>query len=187
MKVILGLGNPGIEYDATRHNAGWWVLDRLAHDWDFGAFTRRGRALMTEGSRGGVPAVLMKPTSYMNRSGQALGFLRELQMFDPSADLLIVVDDAALEVGRVRFRSEGTPGGHTGLKSVSAALGSNAYPRLRIGVGQKPEGTDLADWVLSPMPPEDEDTVVALLPDLAKGVETWLTEGIEAAMNRYNR
>jgi PTH1 family peptidyl-tRNA hydrolase len=99
----------------------------------------------------------------------------------------VVVDDASLEVGRIRFRPDGSPGGHNGLKSVSGALQSNAYARLRIGVGKKPEGTDLSDWVLSPMAEEDEDVVVALLPELTKAVETWVAEGVEAAMSRFNR
>jgi PTH1 family peptidyl-tRNA hydrolase len=187
MKVIVGLGNPGSEYDATRHNVGWWTVDRLAHDWGFGPFARDGRAVVSEGRVGGVPIRLVKPTTYVNRSGQALRFLGELEEFDPSQDLLLVVDDAALEVGRIRFRPEGSPGGHNGLKSVSGALRSDQYARLRIGVGTKPEGTDLADWVLSPMPEEDEDVVVALLPELTRGVETWIQDGIEAAMNRFNR
>jgi PTH1 family peptidyl-tRNA hydrolase len=100
---------------------------------------------------------------------------------------LVVVDDAALDVGRVRFRPEGGAGGHNGLKSISGALQSNAYSRLRIGVGQKPDGVDLSDWVLAPMNQEDEDRVVELLPEMAEAVEVWLSEGTEAAMNRFNR
>ena len=187
MKVIVGLGNPGPEYDATRHNVGWWAADRFAYDWDFGPFVRDGRAVVSEGVVEGEAVRLVKPTTYMNRSGQALRFLAELEEFDPAEDLLVVVDDAALDVGRVRFRPEGSPGGHNGLKSVSGALGSNRYARLRIGVGTKPEGMDLSDWVLSPMPDEDEEVVVALLPELTRAVETWVREGIEAAMNRFNR
>ena len=99
----------------------------------------------------------------------------------------IVVDDAALEVGRVRFRPEGGPGGHNGLKSISGALRSDEYARLRIGVGIKPDGSDLSDWVLTAMPEEDEDVVVGLLPELPQAVETWMSEGTEAAMNRLNR
>lgn len=183
----MGLGNPGPEYDATRHNVGWWLLDRLAYEWDFGAFERRGKALISEGEVEGVRVWLVKPRTYMNRSGLAFRELRVLEDFDPSEDLLVVVDDAALDVGRVRFRPEGSPGGHNGLKSIAGALRSHEYPRLRIGVGTKPEGEDLADWVLSPMPEEDEDVVVGLLPELVTAVEVWLREGIEAAMNRFNR
>src|SRR5687767_7014418 len=187
MKVVLGLGNPGPEYDGTRHNVGWWVLDRLAYDWDFDVFQRDGRTLVTEGIVGGTDVRLVKPTAYMNRSGLAVGSFAAIDGFDPTTDLLVVVDDAALEVGRVRFRPEGSAGGHNGLKSVSGALQSNAFARLRIGVGTKPEGVDLSDWVLAPMPEEDEDVVVGLLPELTQAVEAWIGEGIEAAMNRFNR
>jgi PTH1 family peptidyl-tRNA hydrolase len=187
MRVIVGLGNPGAEYEATRHNVGWWAVDRLAYDWGFGAFEREGRASLARGQVGTEPVWLVKPGTYMNRSGLALRFMWDLEEFDLSEDLLVVVDDAALDVGRVRFRPQGSPGGHNGLKSVSGALRSDRYPRLRIGVGQKPEGMDLADWVLSPMPDEDEDVIVGLLPELTRAVEVWIDEGTESAMNRYNR
>ena len=187
MKVVVGIGNPGPEYDATRHNVGWWVVDRLAYDWDFGAFSRDGRALVCDGTVDGTEVRLVKPTTYVNRSGQALRFLGAVERFDPAEDLLVVVDDAALDVGRVRFRPGGGAGGHNGLKSISGALRSNDYARLRIGVGTKPDGEDLSDWVLSAMPEEDEDAVVELLPELSEAVRVWIGEGTEAAMNRFNR
>ena len=187
MKVVIGLGNPGPEYDGTRHNVGWWVVDRLAYDWGFDLFKREGRAFVTEGTVDETPVRLMKPTTYMNRSGSSLRPLRDLESFDAAEDLLVVVDDAALDVGRVRFRPEGGAGGHNGLKSISGALQSNDYARLRIGVGLKPDGTDLSDWVLSGMPEQEEDVVVALLPELTEAVELWISEGSEAAMNRFNR
>lgn len=184
----MGLGNPGPKYDATRHNVGWWMLDRLAYDWDLEPFMRSGPSLVTEGRRDGMEVRLVKPTTYMNRSGAAVAaLLRELEDFDPEEDLLVVVDDASLDVGRVRLRPRGSPGGHNGLKSVSGVLGSGDYARLRIGVGRKPEGVDLADWVLSPMPDEDEEVVASLLPELTEAVEVWMREGAEAAMNRFNR
>jgi PTH1 family peptidyl-tRNA hydrolase len=187
VKVVLGLGNPGPEHDDTRHNVGWWVVDRLAYDWDFGPFKRDRRALVSDGEVGGTEVRLMKPTTFMNRSGLAMRSLRAMDSFDLARDLLVIVDDAALDVGRVRFRPEGGAGGHNGLKSISGALQSNDFARLRIGVGQKPPAEDLADWVLSPMPAEDEDVVVALLPELTQAVEVWIAEGVEAAMNRFNR
>jgi PTH1 family peptidyl-tRNA hydrolase len=187
MKVVMGLGNPGPEYDATRHNVGWWVADRLSHDWGFEPFRRDGRALVTEGAVGETTVRLVKPTTYMNRSGLAVRPLLAMDAFDALRDLLIVVDDAALDVGRVRFRGEGSPGGHNGLKSVSGALQSNDYARLRIGVGRKPDGADLSDWVLAPMPGDDEDVVVGLLPELTAAVEVWIEQGVEPAMNRFNR
>lgn len=186
MKIILGLGNPGPEYDSTRHNVGWWVVDRLACDWDCGPFKREGRAFVCKGTVEGGGVQLMKPTTYMNRSGQALMELYDLDDFDPGKDLLVVSDDAALDVGRLRLRPEGGAGGHNGLRSVSNALGSNEYARLRVGVGQKPTREDLAKWVLAEMPEPDEDIVVELLPEVTKAVEVWVAEGIEAAMNRFN-
>lgn len=185
--MVVGLGNPGPEYDGTRHNVGWWVVDRLGYDWAFGAFERVGRALVTEGPVGDSRVRLVKPITYMNRSGLALAALHELEGFQPARDLLVVVDDAALDVGRIRFRPEGGHGGHNGLKSVSGALGTQAYSRLRIGVGRGPESEDLTDWVLSPMPTAEEEVVVKLLPQLTEAVEVWIAEGAEAAMNRFNR
>ena len=187
MKVVVGLGNPGPEHDAARHNVGWWVVDRLAYDWGFDLFGREGRAFVTEGTVGETQVRLIKPTTYMNRSGLSLRPLRSLESFEAAEDLLIVVDDAALDVGRVRFRPDGGAGGHNGLKSIAGALQSNDYARLRIGVGLKPDGADLADWVLSEMPEQDEDIVVALLPELTGAVELWINEGSEAAMNSFNR
>lgn len=187
MKIVLGLGNPGPDYDDSRHNVGWWAVDRLAYDWDFGPFRREGKAFVSEGTVGDIEVRLMKPTTYMNRSGLALRPVKEREDFDLKQDLLVVVDDAALDVGRLRFRPEGGAGGHNGLKSVSGALQSNEYARLRIGVGQKPDGVDLADWVLASMPEEDEDVVVGLLPELSEAVGVWLDEGTNAVMNRFNR
>lgn len=186
MKVICGLGNPGSEYDDTRHNVGWWVVDRLAVDWGLGPFRKEGRALIAGGRVGGVPVRLLKPITWMNRSGAALAPLRGREDFDPTSDLLVVVDDVALDVARVRFRPGGSAGGHNGLRSVEAALGTREYARLRVGVGGAPPGADLAEWVLTPFPPEDEDRILALLPDLVDGCRLWLEEGVEAAMNRYN-
>lgn len=187
MKVVVGLGNPGPEYDATRHNVGWWMVDRLAYDWDFEPFRREGPALVSEGSVEEEAVRLVKPTIYMNRSGAAVRPLLDAEDCELSEDLLVVVDDAALDVGRVRFRPSGGSGGHNGLRSVSGALGSQEYPRLRIGVGRAPEGADLVGWVLSSMPEEDEDAVLELLTELTQAVEVWIAEGTEAAMNRFNR
>jgi PTH1 family peptidyl-tRNA hydrolase len=187
MKVVVGLGNPGPEYDATRHNVGWWLLDRMAYEWGFPLFEKEGGAMVTEGTRDDEVFRLMKPTTFMNRSGRALTGLAGVPDFLPEEDLLVVVDDAALDVGRVRFRSQGSPGGHKGLRSVSQALGSDDYSRLRIGVGRPETDMDMSDWVLSPMGPEDEDVILGLLPALVRGVEVWGIEGIEAAMNGFNR
>ena len=187
MKVVVGLGNPGPRYDDTRHNVGWWVVDRLAYDWDFGSFEKEGRSLRAGGSVGDASVLLIKPITFMNRSGAALVGVDGLEECDFGSDLLLVVDDATLDVGRVRFRSEGGSGGHKGLKSVSGTLGTDLYARLRVGVGVMPEGADLSDWVLSPMSEADESAVVGLLPELSEAVGVWVRDGIEEVMNQFNR
>jgi len=187
VKIVVGLGNPGPRFDDTRHNVGWWVVDRLAYDWGFGSFEKEGRSLRTGGSVGDESVLLIKPTTFMNRSGAAFIGVDGFDECDLGTDLLLVVDDATLGVGRVRFRPRGGAGGHKGLKSVSNVLGTESYARLRLGVGVMPEGADLADWVLSPMNESDEATVVGLLPGLSKAVEVWMTAGIEEVMNQFNR
>jgi len=187
VKLVVGLGNPGAEYDRTRHNVGWWVVDRLAYDWDFGSFAREGPALVSAGTVSGAQVRLAKPTTYMNRSGAAVAGVARDEHVDTRRDLLVVVDDASLDIGRVRFRPGGSAGGHNGLKSIEGVLGHREYARLRIGVGRPPEGADLVEWVLSPMPDEDEDVVLERVAELTKGVETWIEHGVQDAMNRYNR
>ena len=186
MKWIVGLGNPGSEYDETRHNVGWWLLDRLAYDWGFGTFRKEGRALVASGRVGDERVRLLKPTTFMNRSGAAIAALRGQDGFVPADDLLVVVDDAAIDVAKIRFRPSGSAGGHNGLKSIEQVLGTKEYGRLRIGVGRCPAGVDLADWVLEPMPDEDEERVLQLLPGLTEAVTSWVTEGMQATMSRFN-
>ncbi len=186
-KIVLALGNPGPRYQATRHNVGWWVADRLAYDWDFGPFESNEPSAVTSGVVDGVAVEIRKPTVFMNRSGLAVTDLLDQERIDVARDLLVVVDDATLDVGRIRFRPAGGAGGHNGLRSVASALGNDQYARLRLGVGRCPEEVDLADWVLSEMEPPDEDLIVEVLPELTHAVELWMYEGTEAAMNRFNR
>lgn len=184
--MVVGLGNPGPEYDSTRHNVGWWVLDRFAYDQDLGAFEREGKAWVSQGRTGSIRWRLIKPRTWMNRSGEALTTLWTLDGFEVEEDLLVVTDDASLDVARVRLRPRGGSGGHNGLKSVTAALGTDSYARLRVGVGVRETGADMSDWVLSAMPPEDEAAVVDLLPALSRAILVWGEEGTEAAMNQFN-
>jgi PTH1 family peptidyl-tRNA hydrolase len=187
VKVVCGLGNPGPEYESTRHNVGWWVLDRLLQEWSFGRFHRQGPALVADGRVGDHEVRLLKPLTYMNRSGAALLPLLRDPEFNWATDLLVVVDDTALPVGRLRFRPKGSAGGHNGLKSIEAALHTREYARLRVGIGEKPPGTELADHVLSDFAEEDEAQVVDVLPAAAAGTRVWVEEGIEHAMRRCNR
>ena len=186
MKVIVGLGNPGAEYHATRHNVGWWLLDYLHEKWRFDKFRRDGNAVAAEGRVEGQDILLIKPTTYMNRSGAAVARLLLDPEFKPAEDLLILVDDVALPVGKARVRARGSAGGHNGLKSVEASLRSQDYPRLRIGVGEKPPGYDLADWVLGGFEREEEDAIRAMFPQLADAVSVWITAGVDEATRRLS-
>ena len=187
LKVIVGLGNPGREYALTRHNVGWWLLDELAARWGLGRFRADKQAATTTGRVEPWAVRLVKPITFMNRSGSALLPYKRMNAIDITRDLLVIVDDVALEPGKIRFRPSGTPGGHNGLKSVEQALATRDYPRLRIGVGAKPAGADLADWVLSPMPKADKQAVLERFPDLIDGVKVWMDEGLDAAATRCNR
>ena len=186
-RAIVGLGNPGPEYERTRHNAGWILIDHLVARWGFTPFRRADQAVATSGTLNGVPVRLLKPTTYMNRSGDALKALRS-PSWDPASDLLVLVDDVSLPPGRFRLRGAGTAGGHNGLKSIESSLRRQDYPRLRIGVGAKPpEYDDLADWVLGRMTADERGALDDILDPMADAVECWVAEGIEIAMNRHNR
>jgi PTH1 family peptidyl-tRNA hydrolase len=186
MKVIVGLGNPGAEYHATRHNVGWWLLDYLQQSWQFDKFRRDGNAVAAEGRVEGQDVLLIKPTTYMNRSGAAVARLLLDSEFKPAQDLLILVDDVALPVGKARVRARGSAGGHNGLKSVEASLRTQDYPRLRIGVGEKPPGYDLADWVLGGFEATEEQTIRETFPALAEAVTVWVRDGVDEATRRLS-
>ncbi|HEX6134735.1 MAG TPA: aminoacyl-tRNA hydrolase [Longimicrobiales bacterium] len=187
MKVVCGLGNPGAEYESTRHNVGWWVVEEAQATWRFPEFRRVGKAWHSAGRIAGQDVLLLEPLTFMNRSGAALAGLAAADDFDVTRDLLVVVDDTALDLGRVRIRAGGSAGGHNGLKSVEATLRTRDYARLRIGVGAPPPGWDLAEWVLSPFSEDEERGITELLPALVDAVRTWIEEGVDAAANRYNR
>ena len=187
MKLICGLGNPGTEYAGTRHNVGWWAVEHAQRAWNLPGFRRVGSVRRTESGGAGEPIVLLEPLTYMNRSGSVLAPLRDLEGFDVARDLLVVVDDAALPVGRLRMRASGSPGGHNGLKSVETVLRTPDYARLRIGVGLVPTDVDLADWVLSEFEEDEERQVRALLPEVTDAMRVWVEHGVEAAANRLNR
>ena len=189
MKLIVGLGNPGRRYERTRHNVGWWVVDHLADVWHFGNWRSSGDTFVCEGTLHGVRVRLCKPQSFMNLSGQAIKLLVRRSGFSVPADLLVVVDEVALPVGRFRLRANGSAGGHNGLKDVEAMLLHRQYARLRIGVGPThPEARigDLSDYVLGVMGSAERDTVVGMMPQFEGVCAMWAQEGVLAAMNRFN-
>ena len=189
MKLIVGLGNPGRKYEGTRHNVGWWALDHLADVWRFSPWRAEGEALVADGERGDQKLRLVKPQTYMNLSGTALRpYLRRLE-WEGLQHLLVLVDEVALPVGTLRLRAAGSAGGHNGLKSIEATLGTREYARLRLGVGlasgERPPG-DLADFVLGECTPEERSAVLGLMPRVAESVEVWAAAGVARAMNVAN-
>jgi len=188
MKLIVGLGNPGREYEKTRHNAGFMAVERLARKLGLAGSKAKFHAGVLEGTIGEEKIMLMQPTTYMNRSGLAVGQAASFYKLEP-AQVMIVVDETALPVGTIRIRPKGGEGGHNGLADVRRALGTDAYPRLRIGVGEpEVEGRRIPkkDYVLSAFTEEQMVDLNPALDKAADAVYCWVRDGIDTAMNRYN-
>ena len=187
MRLIAGLGNPGRQYDGTRHNVGYEVLDRLARRHAPGAVARsRFHGVLIEAEIEGGRALLLKPTTFMNRSGQAVAEALHFYKLDPAAELLILVDDTALPCGTIRVRAEGSAGGHNGLADIEQSLGTTTYARLRIGV-DAPGGIPQESYVLGRFRPEQRELVEPALDDAAAAAACWMSQGITEVMNRFNR
>jgi peptidyl-tRNA hydrolase, PTH1 family len=191
MKVIVGLGNPGKEYEHTRHNVGWWLIDHLAEHWGFDGWKKDGQSKVAQGHLAGVRETvrLVKPQTYMNLSGGALVQYARRPFWAAANDLLVLVDDVAIPVGTWRIRPEGGAGGHNGLKSIQQSLGTQQYARLRIGVGDpdRPPGGPLKDFVLGGMGKRDSESVRALLPIMTETIEAWVQGGIKPALDVQSR
>jgi peptidyl-tRNA hydrolase, PTH1 family len=188
VKVVLGLGNPGKEYERTRHNVGWWFIDHLADVWRFEGWKKDGEARVVTGLVGTQRVRLIKPLTYMNLSGAVLRKYVRDDRWSAKSDLLVVVDEVALPLGRYRFRARGSAGGHNGLKSVEGALGHQEYARLRIGIKPGEEHRkigNLADFVLDDFGKAEAEVVRGLFPPLTDAVELWTKEGIVPVMNRF--
>jgi PTH1 family peptidyl-tRNA hydrolase len=194
MKLVVGLGNPGRKYDGTRHNVGFEILDLLARrhgaEWETGPrgiealVARPAQTAASVFSRHAL--VLAKPLTFMNLSGAAVVALLQFYKIDP-VDLLVVVDDVNIDLGRLRARPEGSAGGHNGLKSIIGSLGSQAFARLRVGVGRGDHRRDLADHVLAKFDATERSIVAETVDRSADAVELFIAEGIGPVMNRYNR
>lgn len=185
MKIIVGLGNPEKKYEGTRHNVGFATLDRLAETYQIAVDTKKFQGLIGKGVIGGEKVILVKPLTYMNLSGNCVREVAEYFRVE-AGDILVIFDDISLIPGQIRIRPKGSAGGHNGIKSIIANLGSQEFPRIKCGVGEKPKGSDLADWVLGHFNNEDKRLVDEAMDRAVKAVECILTEGVDAAMNRYN-
>jgi len=185
MKLIIGLGNPDRRYRHTRHNVGWEVIDRVGRRLGIAVDQEDGWATIGGGTVGRRRVLLAKPQTYVNLSGTAVADLRRRHRVKLE-DLVVVVDDLDLPLGRLRLRPGGSHGGHNGLRSIVDALGSDAFSRLRVGIGRPPEGMDPAQFVLTPFTAEERATMDPALERAAEAIETVIREGLQAAMNRFN-
>ena len=185
MILIAGLGNPTDKYRGTRHNVGFDAIDRIAEDNDILVETYRHKALCGKGIIGGQKVLIMKPQTFMNNSGECLREVLDYYKEDVD-NVLVIYDDICLDVGRLRLRPKGSAGGHNGIKSIIAHLGTEEFPRIRVGVGDKPKNYDLADWVLGHFPKEQLDDVRAGIDKAVKAVPVVLDRGIEEGMNEFN-
>lgn len=184
--IIAGLGNPGAKYEMTRHNAGFLAVELLARENDFDIKRLKFHALTQDFSGFGKKCLIMKPQTFMNNSGEAIGEAARFYKIPPQ-NIIVVSDDISLDVGKIRIRRKGSAGGHNGLKSIIEHLGSEDFPRVKIGVGKKPNAyTDLADWVLGRFPKEQEPDLKQALINADDAMRLIVNGEIDKAMNLYN-
>lgn len=185
MKVVVGLGNPGRQYQGTRHNVGFDVLDLLAASPHAGRFQGRFQAQIAELMEGDLKLLLVKPETFMNLSGRCVRQVLDFYQVEPT-DLFVVCDDINLPLGKLRVRATGSHGGHNGLRDIQNHLGSVDYPRLKIGVGAPDERVDTADYVLARFRPSERDVIDDAIRLSAQAVMVWASRGVEVCMNEFN-
>ena len=187
MFIIAGLGNPTREYEGTRHNVGFDVIDRLAAGYNIDVDVKKHRALIGKGMIAGQKVILAKPQTYMNLSGESIRSILDYYKVDPETELIVIYDDISLDVGKLRIRAKGSAGGHNGIKNIIAMTGTQNFMRIKVGVGEKPKGWDLADYVLGHFSKEDRELMEEGYDRADHAVGMILNGEIEAAMNQYNR
>ena len=187
MFIIAGLGNPTKEYEGTRHNAGFAVLDALAEKYNIAVDTKKHRAYIGKGMIAGQKVILAKPQTYMNLSGESVRSLLDYYKVDEEHELIVIYDDISLDVGQLRIRAKGSAGGHNGMKNIIAHLGSQVFPRIKVGVGEKPAKYDLADYVLGHFSKGEAKLMDEGYDHAVHAVELIVSGQINEAMNEYNR
>ncbi len=185
IKIVVGLGNPGQQYRNTRHNVGFMVLKQLRKRWEPGRGRLKFHARCWQASIGGRTVILAAPQTYMNRSGLAVAEITSFYKADPSA-VLVVMDDLALPLGRLRVRASGSAGGHKGLGDILKMMDTNRLARLRIGIGAPPEDFDSVDYVLSRFRRDEKPVISSAIESAADAAEDWVSKGITCVMDRYN-
>ncbi len=187
MFLIAGLGNPTAKYEKTRHNAGFDVIDALADKYNIDLNMKKGNALCGTGYIEGQKVMLAKPQTYMNLSGDSVSALVNFYKLNPTEELIVVFDDISLAPGNLRIRKKGSAGGHNGIKDIIAKTGTDQFERVKVGVGEKPAGWDLADHVLGRFSPEDREKFEDAVKDAVDAVSLMVQGCIDEAMNQYNR
>ncbi|WP_027415769.1 aminoacyl-tRNA hydrolase [Aneurinibacillus terranovensis] len=186
MKVIVGLGNPGREYEKTKHNVGFWVIDRLADQWDIALNQGKFKGLIGEGRVGNEKIILVKPLTYMNLSGECVAPLLHFYKLAPQDDLLVVYDDMDLPCGKIRLRTKGSSGGHNGIKSLIAHLGSEEFKRIKVGIDRPQPGRKVVDYVLTPFSMEQQAEVEDAVKRASEAVKAWTEISFLRVMNQFN-
>ena len=187
MYIIVGLGNPTRQYEGTKHNVGFDTIDYLIDEYQISSSGTGHKALFGKGMIAGQKVIVAKPMTYMNLSGESVRELVNYYKADPESELIIIQDDIDLEPGQLRIRKQGSAGGHNGLKDIIGRLGTQKFMRVKVGVGAKPKGWDLADHVLGRFSADDRKLVDEAIELAADAVEKIITDGPDAAMNEYNR
>jgi PTH1 family peptidyl-tRNA hydrolase len=187
MFIIAGLGNPSKEYDKTRHNVGFDAVDYLAKEHGIDIGEKKHKALIGKGVIAGEKVILMKPQTFMNLSGESIRAAIDYYKVDETDRLIVIYDDISLPPGQLRIRKKGSAGGHNGIKNIIAHLGHDRFMRIKVGVGEKPAGYDLVDYVLGRFSKEDRSLMEAAFQEAAQAVEVMMTEGPDAAMNLFNQ
>lgn len=183
MKLVVGLGNPGMKYAATRHNIGFEILDSIAETYHISVLKNKYKALIGEGNIGSEKVILMKPQTYMNLSGEAVRLCSDFYKINPK-EVIVIYDDVSLELGQIRIRKSGSAGGHNGIKSIIAHLGTEDFPRIKFGIGD--QFHDLARYVLDRFSEEEMKRIGPRIRDVVKATEAMICQSIDDAMNQYN-
>lgn len=187
MHIIVGLGNPGKEYKGTRHNIGFDMIDYLADKYGIDVSTKKHKALIGKGNIEGCKVILAKPQTFMNLSGESVIELIDFYKIDEKEELIIIYDDISLAPGRTRIRKKGSAGGHNGIKNIISHLGHDEFLRIKIGVGEKPKGWDLADYVLGRFSNDERQEVEEAMIRAGQAIKFMLEGNVEEAMNQYNQ
>lgn len=186
MYVIVGLGNPGKEYVNTRHNVGFRVVDAIADKYHIAVTEKKHKALIGKGVVEGEKVILVKPQTYMNLSGESVREVIDYYKVDEKEELIVIFDDISLDVGKIRIRKKGSAGGHNGIKNIIAHLGHDTFRRIKMGVGDKPKGYDLADYVLGNFSAEDNRLMQESIGKAVEALTVIMSDGPDKAMNLYN-